>query len=119
MIVMENGISWGEILGIQSNLHVVYHILLSQEGLKSRQTWSLADQSLTVNDGGVHPSSSIEDAEGSVEAHIDKVLTLDHDLGSSISGTAWGLQALNNWRLIVKIRESLRSRLLTVLFVGD
>ena len=94
-------------MGIQSDGDVVDHVSLGHECLKTRQTWSLADDGLTVNDGSVHPSGSIEDTEGSVPTHVDEVSTLDCDLGSSIGWTARWLDTENLWGLIIEEWKSI------------
>ena len=88
-------------MGIQGDCNVVDHISLGHECLKTRQTWGLADDGLTINYGCVHPSSSIEDTEGSVPAHVDEVSSLYGDLSSSIGWTTRWLNTENLWGLIV------------------
>ena len=46
---------------------------------------------------------AVEDALGLVEAHVDEVLALDHDLGETVAWSTRRLQRVNFRRLIVQI----------------
>ena len=88
VIVVEHNKSWSLVMSVQSDGHVVDHVSLCHKSLKSRQTWSLTDDGLAVDNGRVHPSCVVEDTECAVVSHINEVLSLDYDLGSAISRTA-------------------------------
>ena len=87
MVVVKESIAWCLVFRIESDPHLVYHVLLGQQSLISCERWGLTQDGVLVNDCSVHPSCSIEDTECSAEAQVNKVLSLDCDLGPAISGT--------------------------------
>ena len=107
VIVVEQNISCCLVMSIQSDCDVINHVSLSHKGLESGQTWGLADNCLAVNDGCVHPSCSIEDTECSVESHINEILSLKSDLGSSIGWSARRLHRDKLRSFIVKEWETI------------
>lgn len=79
----------------------IVQIFMWKTGLVIIQSWSLALNSLFIDNGRVHVVCLVENTLGFAKAHIDKMVSFDRDLCSSVRWPASRLDCRDDWSFII------------------